>query len=122
LKKLDRDSEWYLYLLNEARESFPAAVYQKYLEMAKVLYEKNQDSYLRKAIEASYVSFDGNPAFHGNTKLSLDKVVDVIRYFAASKKVSALYKVKLLKLLCSLSQTRLFPPLRKADLLWLRNL
>lgn len=99
LKKLDRDSEWYLYLLNEARESFPVAVYQKYLEMAKVLYEKNQDSYLRKAIEASYVCFDGNTAFHGNTKLSLDKVVDVIRYFAASKKVSALYKVKLMKLL-----------------------
>ena len=99
LKKLDRDSEWFLYLLNDARESFPVEVYQKYWETAKALYEQNQDSYLRKAIEASYVRFDGNPAFHGHTNLSLDKVVDVIRYFAASKKVSALYKVKLMKLL-----------------------
>ena len=99
LKKLDRDSEWFLYLLNDARESFPVETYLKYWEMGKVLYEQNQDSYLRKAIEASYVRFDGNPAFHGNTNLSLDKVVDVIRYFAASKKVSALYKVKLMKLL-----------------------
>ncbi|MBP3567541.1 MAG: DUF4065 domain-containing protein [Lachnospiraceae bacterium] len=99
LKKLDRDSEWFLYLLNDARESFPVETYLKYWEMGKVLYEQNQDSYLRKAIEASYVRFDGNPAFHGNTKLSLDKVVDVIRYFASSKKVSALYKVKLMKLL-----------------------
>ena len=99
LKKLDRDSEWFLYLLNDARESFPVEVYQKYWEMAKALYEQNQDSYLRKAIEASYVRFDGNSLLHGNTKLSLDKVVDVIRYFAASKKVSALYKVKLMKLL-----------------------
>ena len=99
LKKLDRDSEWFLYLLNDARESFPVEVYQKYWEMAKALYEQNQDSYLRKAIEASYVRFDGNSLLHGNTKLSLDKVVDVIRYFAASKKVSALYKVKLMNLL-----------------------
>ena len=99
LKKLDRDSEWFLYLLNDARESFPVEVYQKYWEMAKALYEQNQDSYLRKAIEASYVRFDGNSSLHGNTKLSLDKVVDVIRYLAVSKKVSALYKVKLMKLL-----------------------
>lgn len=31
--------------------------------------------------------------------LSLDKVVDVIRYFAASTKVTSLYKVKLMKLM-----------------------
>ena len=34
--------------------------------------------------------------FHGNTALSLDKVVDVIRYFAASTKITRLYKVKLM--------------------------
>lgn len=37
--------------------------------------------------------------FHGNVPLSLDKVVDVIRYFAASSKVTNLYKVKLMKLM-----------------------
>ena len=36
---------------------------------------------------------------HGNTPLALDKVVDVIRYFAASKNVTNLYKVKLVKLM-----------------------
>ena len=34
-----------------------------------------------------------------NTGLSLDKVVDVIRYFAASTKITSLYKVKLMKLM-----------------------
>ena len=36
---------------------------------------------------------------HGNADLSLDKVVDVIRYFASSKNVTNLYKVKLMKLI-----------------------
>ena len=59
----------------------------------------DQDTYLRKAIEASYVRFHENPLFHGNTKLSLDKVVDVIRYFASSEQITSLYKVKLMKLM-----------------------
>lgn len=37
--------------------------------------------------------------FHGNARLSLDKVIEVIRYFAASAKVTSLYKVKLMKLM-----------------------
>ncbi len=37
--------------------------------------------------------------FHGNTELCLDKVVDVIRYFASSVKITSLYKVKLMKLM-----------------------
>lgn len=36
---------------------------------------------------------------HGNAELSLDKVVDVIRYFAASDQIINLYKVKLMKLM-----------------------
>lgn len=36
---------------------------------------------------------------HGNADLSLDKLVDVIRYFASSKNVTNLYKVKLMKLM-----------------------
>lgn len=60
---------------------------------------KNGYAYLRKAIEASYAKFQGNQMFHGNTDLSLDKVVEVIRYFASSIKVTSLYKVKLMKLI-----------------------
>lgn len=99
LKKIDQDPEWFLSLLSDARMNFSAESYQKYLNTATALYEEDQDSYLRKAIEASYARFHGNHLFHGNTDLSLDKVVDVIRYFAASTKITALYKVKLMKLM-----------------------
>jgi hypothetical protein len=86
-------------LLNDAKDNLSTESYQKYLEAATALYEKDQDSYLRKAIEASYARFHGDKLFHGNTELSLDKVVDVIRYFAASEKITNLYKVKLMKLM-----------------------
>ena len=99
LKKIDRDSEWFLSLLRDAKDNLTAESYQKYLDTAITLYEKDQDTYLCKAIEASYAKFQGNQLFHGNAKLSLDKVVDVIRYFAASKQVTNLYKVKLMKLM-----------------------
>lgn len=99
LKKIDGDSEWFLSLLSDAKENLLAESYQRYLYLATALYEKNQDSYLRKAIEANYAKFHGNRMLHGNTKLSLDKVVDVIRYFAASKQITNLYKVKLMKLM-----------------------
>ena len=99
LKKIAHDSEWFLSLLKDAKDYLPADSYQKYLNTATSLYEKDRDSYLHKAIEASYVEFQGKPLFHGNTELSLSKVVDVIRYFAASKKIKDLYKVKLMKLM-----------------------
>lgn len=99
LKKIDQDAEWFLSLLCEVKEVLPVEAYQRYLSAATALYEKGQDSYLRKTIEASYVKYQDNQLLHGNTALSLDKVVDVIRYFAASAKVSSLYKVKLMKLM-----------------------
>ena len=99
LKKIDGDSEWYLSLLVEAKRNLAEEAYQRYLTIANALYEKEQDSYLRKAIEANYAGFQGNQLLHGNTELSLDKVVDVIRYFASSEQVINLYKVKLMKLM-----------------------
>ena len=99
LKKIDQDPEWFLSLLNDAKKNLPAESYQKYLNTATALYEDEQDSYLRKAVEASYARFHENQLFHGNTDLSLDKVVDVIRYFAASTQITSLYKVKLMKLM-----------------------
>lgn len=99
LKKIDQDPEWFISLLKQAKENLSPESYQKYLDAATTLYERDQDQYLRRAIEASYAKFDGNKMFHGNTELSLDKVVDVIRYFAASTKITNLYKVKLMKLL-----------------------
>ena len=99
LKKINQDPEWFLSLLYGAKANLSAESYQKYFAAATALYEEDQDAYLRKAIEASYAKFRGNQMFHGNTDLSLDKVVEVIRYFASSIKVTSLYKVKLMKLM-----------------------
>lgn len=99
LKKIDQDPEWFLTLLDDAKRDLSESAYEKYLNKATSLYEEDQDLYLKKAIKASYVKFQGNTSAQGNTKLSLDKVVDVIRYLAASQKVTNLYKVKLMKLM-----------------------
>ncbi len=99
LKKLDRDPEWFLSLLNDAKGALTEEAYLSYFSAATALYEEDRDLYLRKAIEASYARYRGNRLFHGDTELSLDKVVDVIRYFASSSKVTNLFKVKLMKLM-----------------------
>ena len=84
LKKLDQDPEWFLSLLANAKQHLAADAYQRYFSAATALYEKDQDLYLRKAIEANYAMFQKNQLLQGNTVLSLDKVVDVIRNIAAS--------------------------------------
>lgn len=99
LKKIYRDPEWFLSLLKDAKNNLSEEAYQKYLQAATAFYEEDQDQYLRKAIQARYARFHGNKLFHGNTELSLDKVVDVIRYFASSNMITSLYKVKLMKLM-----------------------
>jgi len=99
LKKLDRDPEWFVTLLEGVKSNLSTEVYERYLNIATALYEKSRDNYLRKAIHAGYVKYQDNQMYHGNAELALDKVVDVIRYFAASVKVRNLYKVKLMKLM-----------------------
>lgn len=99
LEKINNDPEWFLKLLAESKNNFTADAYEKYFDKASSLYENEQDIYLRKFIESKYAIYQNNNMAQGNTPLSLDKVVDVIRYYAASKNVTSLYKVKLMKLL-----------------------
>ncbi len=99
LKKLDHDPEWFLHLLSDARKTLPLELYQKYYNIAAKLYEENQDQYLRKSIVAKYVRYQDNKLYNGGVPLCLNKVVDVIRYFSNSDKVTNLYKVKLMKLM-----------------------
>lgn len=99
LRKIDRDPEWFISLLNAAKDNLSDTAYQKYLTTATHLYEEYKDSYLRKAIEAGNMLYTGNKLLNGNVKLDLNKVVDVIRYFSASQKITKLYKVKLMKLM-----------------------
>ena len=99
LKKLDSDPEWFLDLLEKAKNQINPESFSKYQTAAVQLYEASKESYLRKAIQASYAKFTGKGNFNGNTALQLDKVIDAIRYFANSANVTSLYKVKLMKLL-----------------------
>ena len=83
----------------DAKVNLSPDSYRKYYYAATLLYEVDRDRYLRKTIKASYAKFHDYEMQSGNTELSLDKVVDVIRYFASSKAVTNLYKVKLMKLM-----------------------
>lgn len=98
LKKLDSDPEWYLSLLIESQPALSTDSYNKYFRIAQSLFENSHDYYLKKAIESSYSKYHDN-SLQGNTSLSIDKAIDVIRYFSTSSKVSSLYTLKLAKLM-----------------------
>ena len=99
LRKLGSDPEWFLELLGKSLNTFPEAAFRKYYQAAKNLYEKEQDTYLRKAIEGVYIDLSDNPDYTGNAKLSLDKTVDAVSFFSSHDHVVSLYKYKLMKLL-----------------------
>jgi len=97
LKKLDTDPEWFLVLLKKAKNFLVKDSYDRYLEIATRLFEDAKDAYLRKSIYAEYARFSNED--QGKTELNIDKVVDIENYLVNSKRVSSLYKVKLMKLL-----------------------
>ena len=99
LRKLSADPEWFLALLKASKGLIAPKSYAKYREAGTALFEQNHDLYLKSAIMAKYARLEQNPEYTGNTVLSLDKVVDTIRYYANSQKVINLYKVKLMKML-----------------------
>ena len=99
LRKLKSDPEWFLDLLEAAKAQLPMASFKKYREAGTLLFEQHHDEYLKSAIMAKYARFLQNPEISGNKELALDIVVDMIHYFADSPAVTALYRVKLMKLL-----------------------
>ena len=99
LRKIDSDPEWFLSLLDGAKERLAPAAYDKYHNTAVILFEDSQDKYLQKSIEARIARFSSNVNCCGGTKLNLPKVLEVIRFYANSPKVHNLYKVKMMKLL-----------------------
>ncbi len=99
LRKLDADPEWFLKLLQAAKGFLSPASYSKSLEAGTTLFEQDHDLYLKSAIMAKYVRFSQNIEVNGNASLSLDVVVDMIRYYANSALVTSLYRVKLMKML-----------------------
>ena len=99
LRKLDNDPEWFLSLLEKAKEKLSPVSYNKYREAGMLNVEKSQSTYLRFAIISKYAPYLRNIELSGNVYLSLEKVTDVIRYFSNSPLVRYLYKVKLMKML-----------------------
>lgn len=99
LRKLENDPEWFLELLESSKNAISTSAYKKYVEAGSILFEKHHDSYLKTVILSRYARFVHNTEANGNKELSLDVVVDMIHYYANSKKVSSLYLVKLLKML-----------------------
>lgn len=99
LVKLDSDPEWFIELLKSAREQIPPEAYAKYMAAATTLFENAQDAYLRKSIYAQYARYADDFQSNGGTQLDLDKVVDIVNYLANAPEVTALYLVKLMKLM-----------------------
>ena len=99
LVKLDSDPEWFIELLNAAKDRISQESYAKYMATATSLFEKAQDEYLRKSIFAQYARYSNEPQSTGGMPLNLDKVVDAVNYIANSAEVTGLYLVKLIKLL-----------------------
>lgn len=99
LRKLNSDPEWFLQLLQAEKDSLSAASFEKYSEAGTALFEQDHDLYLKSAIMAKYARFLHNPEANGGKTLSLDVVVDMIRYYANSEMVTNLFRVKLMKML-----------------------
>ncbi|MBQ8638497.1 MAG: DUF4065 domain-containing protein [Lachnospiraceae bacterium] len=99
LRKIDADPEWFLAILEERRNCFPEMAYLKYHNAALQVFEGDRDKYLRKSILAQYAKYCHAELCNGGMNVNLDKVVDVIRYYANSGRVISLYKVKLMQLL-----------------------
>lgn len=99
LRKLSEDPSWYIDCLIEAKDSLSEVSYRKYYEIAQSIYENSEDYYLRKCIKANCTKHSDNPLCVGNTELSFSKIIDIINYYASSKQVTSLYKVKLMKLM-----------------------
>ena len=78
-----------LSLLNDVKDSLSAESYQKYMEAATSIFEEDQDAYLRKLLRQVMQDFRVIRCFM-EILVSLDKVVDVIRYFAALQSYKSL--------------------------------
>ena len=99
LRKLDSDPEWFLLLLDAAKNLFSAAVYEKYRKSGMRLFEQNHAHYWKSAILSQYARFFQKSELTGGKSLSLDVVAEMIRHYANSPGVTNLFLVKLLKML-----------------------
>ncbi|MBM4236252.1 MAG: DUF4065 domain-containing protein [Firmicutes bacterium] len=96
LRKINSDPKWLMEMLNRAKGRLSQKAYAKYHHNISKEYRLQGDHYLRESIYASYANYEDD-TLTGCMELNLDKVIEVINYFA--KKVNNLHMVKLMKML-----------------------
>ena len=99
LCKISEDPAWFLELLEKSRGQLSEEAYCRYRLAAVSLCRNSADLYLRNLLGTQYLRFSEQPELTGNSPLQCEKIVDAIRFFAASPKVNGLSKGKLSKLL-----------------------
>lgn len=97
LRKVNNDPKWFMELLERAGSELSKKAYEKYLGKAREAYHAIRGLYIKESLEALYARFESSSIITGNTKLNINKVVEVINYLA--KNVEELHKVKLMKML-----------------------
>ena len=96
LRKISADPQWFIEILNRAKNRLSPKAFDYYYRTASAQYRKRKNQYLIASIQAVYADLDKEEST-GFTELNLGKVVAAINYLA--QQVSDLYKVKLMKLL-----------------------
>ena len=97
LRKIDSDPNWFLSLLNRAKDKLTEKAFTKYLEQAKEIFNCNKNAYLIDSINAVYAELQDDNMLTGGSRLNLKKVTEEINYL--SQNVQSLHKVKLMKML-----------------------
>lgn len=98
LRMIRDDSLSALQLLDRNREKFARLEYINIQQKVKKQLNTHGREYLsRRTLSSQYVDYMTPSDLNGNTSLNIDKIEDIISYFAG--KVDHLYKVKLMKLL-----------------------
>ena len=96
LRKIHADPKWFLQMLMRSRGNISDKAYAKYFKIASEQFRKTHNQYLMDSIHALYAGYN-DVQITGGTQLNLNKVVEMINYYAAQ--VSSLHKVKLMKML-----------------------
>lgn len=95
LKKISSDSKWFMDILKLSKSRLSDKAYNKYYRNICNDCVNLSNEYLQNSIYCRYLKF--NIKDTGGIELNLDKVVEMINYFA--KKIESLHKVKLMKVL-----------------------
>jgi len=83
-------------MLKRSEGAISEKAFNKYLQTANLEFRNLQNCYLIDSIKAHYANYSDD-LITGGVKLNLNKVVEIINYYAL--KVSSLHKVKLMKML-----------------------